>query len=230
MSTFVFVHGHWHGGWAFDHVREVLEERGHSTSAPDLPSDQPGAGAADNARAVLEAMAEIGDDAILVGHSAGGLTIPLVATERPVAKLVFVAAVLPIPGLSLSEQFDAEPDMAVDGFSWTTGQDGLLTVDDGVARSYFFHDCPAGRARSAVAQIRPQTDRTLLEKTPLAEWPQTPRAAIACRRDRVIGPAWQVRAARTRLGVEPVVLDCGHSPAVACPGDLADALERLARG
>ncbi len=230
MSSFVFVHGHWHGGWAFDRVREILDGRGHQTLAPDLPSDQLAAGAAANARAVIDAMAEIDDSAILVGHSAGGLTIPIVASERPVAQLIFIAAVLPKPGVSLDDQFLAEPDMAPPGFSWLERDDGLLGLSEAVALEYFFHDCPAEVARAAAARMRPQTSRTLVEVTPLEVWPDTPRAAIACSRDRVIGPQWQVRAARTRLGVEPIVLDCGHSPAVACPGDLADALGQLVLG
>lgn len=229
MTTFVLVHGHWHGGWAFDPVRRALEARGHRTLAPDLPSDRPEAGAADNARAVLEAMIDVDDDAVLVGHSAGGLTIPLVARERPVARLVFVASLLPVPGLSVADQFAAEPDIALDGFRWTERGDGLLDMSGDVALEYFFHDCPPGEARAAVARLRPQTERTLVEVTPLPAWPDTPRAAIACAHDRIINPRWQMRAARERLGVEPLALECGHSPALACPAVFADALERIAR-
>jgi hypothetical protein len=227
MTTFVLVHGHWHGGWAFAPVQRVLEARGHRTLAPDLPSDQPDAGAADNARAVLAAMRDVGDDAVVVGHSAGGLAIPLVAQERRVAQLVFLAALLPVPGMSVNDQFAAEPDMALDGFSWVERGDGLLDMTDDVALDYFFHDCPPGDARAAVARLRPQTERTLVEVTALTTWPDTPRAAITCARDRIIAPSWQERAARDRLQVEPITLDCGHSPALACPQRLADALEQL---
>jgi pimeloyl-ACP methyl ester carboxylesterase len=228
VTTFVFVHGHWHGGWAFDPVRRVLDSRGHRTLAPDLPSDRPDAGAADNARAVIAAIGDLDDDAVLVGHSAGGLTIPLVAVQRRVAQLIFITALLPSPGRSADDQFESEPDMALKGFRWIERGDGLLDMPEDVALEYFFHDCPPAAARAAVARLRPQTDRTLTEVTPLAAWPDTPRAAIVCARDRILGPAWQARAAKERLGVDPVILECGHSPALACPDDLADALERLA--
>jgi hypothetical protein len=230
MTTFVLVHGHWHGGWAFAPVQRVLEARGHRTLAPDLPSDQPGAGAARNAQAVLAAMHDVGEDAVLVGHSAGGLTIPIVATERPVARLIFLAALLPVAGCSVNDQFAAEPDIALPGFRWTERGDGLLEVPDDVALEHFFHDCDPEAARAAVARLRPQTERTLTEVTPLRAWPDTPRAAIACQHDRILDPRWQVRAARDRLGVEPITLPCGHSPALACPQRLADALEQLAHG
>lgn len=228
MTTFVLVHGHWHGGWAFAPVQRALEARGHRTLAPDLPSDQLGAGAAANAQAVLMAMAGIDGDVVLVGHSAGGLTIPLVAADPRVRQLVFLAALLPEPGLSVLDQFAADAGIALEGFSWTEREDGLLDVSEAVALEFFFHDCPPDEARRAAALLRPQTERTLVEVTPLKSWPATPRAAIACAHDRILGPEWQVRAARERLGVEPVVLDCGHSAALAQPVALADALERLA--
>lgn len=228
MTTFVLVHGHWHGAWAFEPVRQVLEARGHRTLAPDLPSDQPRAGAADNARAVLAAMNGIGDDAVLVGHSAGGLTIPIVAGERRVARMIFVAALLPVPGMSVNDQFEAEPSIALDGFYWSERGDGLLDLDDDVALHYFFHDCPSDEARAAVSRLRPQTERTLVEVTPLTAWPDVPRGVVTCSRDRIIDPQWQVRSARDRLQVEPIPLDCGHSAALARTEELADALERLA--
>jgi pimeloyl-ACP methyl ester carboxylesterase len=174
-------------------------------------------------------MSSIGEDAVVVGHSAGGLTIPIVAALRPVAQLIFISALLPMPGLSANNQFAAEPDMALKGFRWVERGDGLLDMPEDVALEYFFHDCPADKARAAVTRLRPQTDRTLVEVTPLIVWPDTPRGAITCAHDRILGPEWQLRTARSRLGVDPIILNCGHSPAMACPDDLADAVEQLAR-
>ena len=56
------------------------------------------------AEVVLAETAVAGDDLVLVGHSLGGLTIPLVAAARPVRALVFLCALLPQPGLSLVDQ------------------------------------------------------------------------------------------------------------------------------
>lgn len=36
--TLLFVPGAWHGAWAWDLVRELMEARGWSTVAVDLPS------------------------------------------------------------------------------------------------------------------------------------------------------------------------------------------------
>jgi len=58
---------------------------------------------------VTEAIGDPSDDVVLVGHSLGGLTIPLVAERRPVARLVFLSALLPVPGRSLIDQLEDDP-------------------------------------------------------------------------------------------------------------------------
>ncbi|HET6447698.1 MAG TPA: alpha/beta fold hydrolase [Conexibacter sp.] len=224
-STFVLVHGHWHGAWAWDVLAPALVRRGHVVRAVQLPSDRLECGAAANAEAIIDAARDLPDDAIFVGHSAGGLSIPIVARRRPVGGLVFVAAILAQPGMSLLGQVAVEPDLAVPGFTWIERADGLLDIDSAVARRAFFHDCDAATADAAVKQLRLQTERTIIEITPLDEWPDVPCAAITCRRDRVVGPEWQRRAAIERLRVEPIELDSGHSPALSHPRELADALE-----
>ena len=36
MSTFVLVHGAWHGGWCWDRVAPLLRDAGHEVHAPTL--------------------------------------------------------------------------------------------------------------------------------------------------------------------------------------------------
>ena len=36
MSTFVLVHGAWHGGWCWDRVAPLLRAAGHEVHAPTL--------------------------------------------------------------------------------------------------------------------------------------------------------------------------------------------------
>lgn len=52
----------------------------------DLPCSDEGAGVADYAAAVVEAVTGIEGTVVLVGHFLGGLTVPVVATMRPVSR------------------------------------------------------------------------------------------------------------------------------------------------
>ena len=97
-APFVLVHGAWHGGACWQPVVDELTARGESAVAVDLPCEDPDATLDDYAEAVVAGAAGFDQPVIVVGHSLGGLTIPLIPSRRPVAGLIFVAAILPMPG------------------------------------------------------------------------------------------------------------------------------------
>ena len=111
MTTIALVHGAFHGAWCWDHLRPELEARGFAVVAPDLPCDDPSAGCVAYADVVVTALAHVNDEVILVGHSLGGLTIPLVAAARPVRRMVFLCAFLPQPGRPFTAQYGEEEGM-----------------------------------------------------------------------------------------------------------------------
>ena len=78
MTTFALVHGGGHGGWCWERVAPLLESRGYQVATPDLPIDDVKAGAAQWAEAVVESLRDCDDDVVVVGHSMGGLAIPVV--------------------------------------------------------------------------------------------------------------------------------------------------------
>ena len=126
------VHGNYHGGWCWDLLRPELERLGHRVFTMDLPISDPDAGAARYAEAVDAALPR---DSVpmLVGHSMGGLTIPLVADRRPVHSLVFLAAMLPVPGKSANEQRSSEP---IDGKVAPATAAGKPRAPNGARGSY----------------------------------------------------------------------------------------------
>jgi len=97
MASFAFIHGAADVGWYWHLLEAELQARGHDTVAPDLPCDDDTAGLNEYADTVVEA---IGDrtDLIVVGHSLGGFTAPLVADRVSPNALVLVAGMIPAPG------------------------------------------------------------------------------------------------------------------------------------
>ncbi|MGH9003618.1 MAG: alpha/beta fold hydrolase, partial [Acidimicrobiia bacterium] len=81
MSTYVLVHGSWHGGWCWGPVVAGLAERGHVAFAPTMPGHGVGAERAgirneDCINALVEFIEERDlRDLILVGHSWGGTVL-----------------------------------------------------------------------------------------------------------------------------------------------------------
>ena len=120
-----------------------LEAAGHRVTTVDLPAEDPDATFETYAQAVADAIPD--DDTTVVGHSLSGLTIPLVAAHRRVRGLVYLCGLVPIPGLSVMEQLEREPDMLGAGYT-----DGLGEPDENgcqgwedldLARRFMYADC-----------------------------------------------------------------------------------------
>ena len=216
--TFGLVHGGAHGAWCWERLIPELERRGHRVLALDLPCSDKEAGAAEYAAIVLDALSSVPEPLILVGHSLGGLTTPLVAHERSVSRLVFVCGLLPVPGLSFRDQQATEPDIL---FPYKGGRAGL--------RERFYHRCSAWDADRAMERIRDQALKPYVEVTPLESWPDVPVSYVMCGEDRACNPAWSRRAVPQRLGVEPIELpESDHSPFLSFPSELAELLVKVA--
>ena len=119
MTDFGLVHGAYHGAWCWERLTPELERLGHRVFTVDLPAEDPRAGAAEYAAAAVTAFADAGEDLVLVGHSLGGLTIPLIAASRPARQLIFLAAMIPRPGQTHDEVMAAEPEH---GPAWPEGR------------------------------------------------------------------------------------------------------------
>ncbi|MCL4661349.1 alpha/beta hydrolase [Burkholderia multivorans] len=117
-STFVLVHGAWHGGWCWRGVTDILRTRGHVVHAPSLT------GLADRSH-LLSPSIRLHDhvvdivnlvkwedlhDFVLVGHSYGGMVVSGVAQELAsrIKAIVYLDAFLPQKGQSLRDQLGEE--------------------------------------------------------------------------------------------------------------------------
>jgi pimeloyl-ACP methyl ester carboxylesterase len=223
------VHGSYHGAWCWDFLTPELERLGHRVVSVDLPISDPTLGAADYATVVEKALGP-DSEPVLVGHSMAGLVIPLVAQHRPVRRLVYLAAFIPVPGKSANDQRATEP---IDGrvppktAEWTDLGDDVWMIGPNTATELFFHDAPAATARWATKRLRPQSYRIFAETTPLASLPDVDSRSIVCRDDRALNPEWVRTASRDRLGVEAIEMEGGHSPLLTRPSELARVLHSL---
>jgi len=227
---FVLVHGSYLGAWSWELVQRELESAGHHVTAVDLPISDPAAGADEYARRVIDAEAWH-EPSVVVGHSMAGVVIPLVASRVPVQSMIFVAAYLPLPAMSVTDQRLAE---RVDA-SWQTASSdwhdlgsGVWSVGPATARELFFHDAPTDVADSAIARLRPQAFRVISELTPLSVWPDTDSHYVVARHDRVLSPAWGRKASRDRLNRPALEIEGGHCPQLSRPRELAEMLIGLA--
>lgn len=225
MMTFCLIHSSGQGPEGWKLLVQELERRGHRALTPALDVSRTDEGLVYHAQTLVEALERSGllsGDIICVAHSASGMYLPLVAERWPPRRMVFLAAIIPRPGLSVMDQLRADSSML--NPAWL----GKNPMEDDVALEFVFHDCPSERLDWALStRVLFYAKRAMEEPCPLSSWPSVPASYIVCAEDRTITPVWQRKAAREWLGVEPIELPCGHCPNVSQPEVLADVLERI---
>lgn len=225
-TTFCLMHSSGQGPEGWKLLVEELQHRGHSALTPAFHLTKTDEGAAFHAETIIQALRESGQsptDVVCVAHSASGMYLPIVAEQWRPRRMIFLAALIPQPGRSIIEQFSADPSMF--NPAWI----GMNPMDDNVALEFLYHDCPANRIEWALStRVLFYAKKAVEEQCPLSVWPPVPASHIACLDDRTIAPAWQMRAAREWLNVEPSVLPGGHCPNVSRPEALAKLLDEVA--
>ncbi len=222
MSLFCLVHGSAQGPAGWELLVAELEARGHGCICVDLPTDRPEASASDYAGLIGAAIPD-SERSVVVAHSASGLFLPLVPDYAQVGRLVYLAAVLPLPGESFRSQVQKDPAAYRPDFLRLKPP-----IDAATAQHYLFHDCPPDVIPWALSTVRMMyAKQAIVEETPLKKWPRTPASYISCSDDRTINPDWWEAAARERLHTEPIRITAGHAPYVSRPKELADTLDSL---
>ena len=212
MATFALIHGGGGSAWDWHLVTPVLRELGHDPVAVDLPCDDESAGWSEYKDTVVRAVGGRGE-LVVVGHSLGGFTAPLVCEHLRVELLVLVAGMIPSPGELFADWWTNS------GYEASGYQD-----DDDV----FYHDVPPALAAEAKRRERNESSRALHEAWPLEAWPDTPTRYLLCRDDRMLPAAWARRHARARLGIEADEIDGGHYISLSRPRELAERLHAYA--
>jgi pimeloyl-ACP methyl ester carboxylesterase len=216
VATYVLIHGGGDSASCWDLLSAELHGRDHDVVAVDLPCEDESAGLWDYADAVVDAIGDRGDR-VVVGHSLGGFTAPLVCARAPVELLVLVAGMVPTPGET--------------GNDWwaNTGYERAVSGGEEDEIALYYHDVPRQLAVEAMANWRHQAETPMLEPWPLDEWPETPTRYLLCRDDRVFPAEWARRVVRERLGITPDEIEGGHCPFLSRPRELADRLETYLR-
>ncbi|MGM7670293.1 alpha/beta fold hydrolase [Microbacterium sp. A93] len=151
---------------------------------------------------------------IVVGHSLGGFTAPLVGDELHADGLVYLAGMIPLPGESFMDW-------------WINTGHIHESVDDDTAVS-FFNDVPEALAAEARDRERDQQGGWMSSPWPADHHPDIPTRAILCTDDQFFPAPFMRRHIRERLGIEPVEIPGGHYAALSEPAAVAAVLNDFA--
>ena len=236
MSTYVLIHGAWHGAWCWDKVVPLLEEEGHIVEAPDLPGhggdktviqDVSLQAYADRVCGVLDDQPE---PVILVGHSMGGAVITQAAEYRPgkVETLVYLAAFLPQDGESISQFTDGDTE-ALLGTILIMGEDGSATLRDEGIKETAYADCSDEDVARAKSLLVPQALAPIASPVSTTEenFGRIPRVYIECLRDRTVSPSVQKKMYTALPSRTVISMNTSHCPMLSAPEELVAHLTTL---
>ena len=239
MSTFVLIHGAWHGAWCWDKVTPLLEQAGHEVVSFDLPGhgeDQTPAlkvtmeGYTDR---VVEALDTQTDPVVLVGHSLSGTVISQAAEQRPekIEKLVYLCALLLPSGKSVNEASQEDDGSVIlNNVEIQEDQGRIILTEEGMKEA-LYHDCPEEDFERAKRLVSPQPLAPFGTPVEVTEgnFGSVRRTYVHTTQDRAISPARQEEM-YTELPCEKVFsMETGHLPFFAAPEELAGHLDSLAK-
>jgi pimeloyl-ACP methyl ester carboxylesterase len=233
--TFVLVHGAWHGGWCWRRVADLLTARGHKVFTPTLT------GLADRSHLNSPAInldthiADVANllkweglnDAVLVGHSYGGMVISGAAEKAPegsIGSIVFLDAFLPDDRKSLFD-YTAGPDGEPDPRSAAAEADGFVPPIPAEAfkvnpadRAWVDAQCTPQSVRCFQQRVRLTGGREAIAKKTYILATDYPGLGFSRFAERVRGdPAWRYYE-----------VACGHDVMLDEPERLAEILEEVA--
>ncbi|MFC7405528.1 alpha/beta fold hydrolase [Georgenia alba] len=229
--TVVICHGAGGTAWEWHRVRAELESAGHRVVVIDMPCDDESKGLHDCADAVVAAATAAGTDGagtdgsgtdgtgtVVVGHSLGGFVAPLVADRLGADHLVLCAAMIPAPGETADEWWEASGFTAAERPSY----DGEIAT--------FLHDVEPELAEEELRRARDQSASMMAEPFPLETWPEVPTSFVVFRDDRFLPAAFQRDLARRRLGIQsPAEVPGGHCAYLSHPAELAATILAVSR-
>jgi pimeloyl-ACP methyl ester carboxylesterase len=238
MSTYVLIHGAWHGAWCWEKAVPLLEAKGHRVVAIDLPGHGQDKTPASTvtlqayADRVCEAVAAQSEPVILVGHSMGGVVITQAAEQcaENVAALGYVCAFLPRNAEALQDWASQDAASMVNPNSMVPSADGLtLTFREDAARDAFYGECSDADSARATARLVPQAAAAL--ETPVRltgqRFGRIPRFYVECARDQAITLPLQKRMHQASPCKEVFSIDTDHSPFFSAAEELTNILLRM---
>jgi pimeloyl-ACP methyl ester carboxylesterase len=223
QRTFVLVPGAGGNAGYWQRVEPVIQRAGYRPVAVSLPN-WPGATFADHADAIVSAVGTP-DEVTVVAQSMGAFSAPLTCARLPVAELVLVNAMIPVPGETAGEWWgNTGQSAAMRANDLQEGRDPDAGFD---AQTHFLHDLPPD-VLALLMSSGDEAPADSLFETPFAlnDWPDVPTTVLAGRDDRFFPYAFQRQIAKDRLGLAAEQLPGGHLLALSQPEALAARLLR----
>ena len=234
VTTYILVHGAWHGAWCWDKVSPLLAAAGHTSVAVDLPGHDRNTSTFrditldDYVNSVSQLLADLTEPVVLVGHSHGGATISMAAERQPemISTLVYVCAFLLHDGQSIADVVAAGEQSIVKRNMVSTDVGHRIMIREEACREGLFNDCSDAEYKWALSQLvpEPSSPRTTPVKLTEERFGRVRRTYIECLKDNAIPISVQRKMCATLPCERVIRMNTSHSPFISSPQELASHL------
>jgi pimeloyl-ACP methyl ester carboxylesterase len=238
MSSFVLVHGSWHGAWCWYKVVPRLRALGHYVAAVDLPGHgrdrtEPAAITLDSyADRIAEAIDQAPGKVVVVAHSRGGVPTSQAAERRHerIEHVVYLAAYLLADGETVLDHAPHDGDsLVIPNLSFDPdGHWDMLNAD--AFEPALYADC--AREDVVLAHLLLTPEPALPSRTRISisdqRYGTIPRTYIELLEDRAVTPMLQKRMHSAMPCDHVRSIDASHSAYFSKPDELTRHLDEIA--
>lgn len=237
MSTYVLIHGSWHGAWCWHKIIPLLEQAGHKTIALDLPGHgRDWATASDvTMQSYVDAVCQVLDTqsepVILVGHSRGGIVISQTAEYRPhkIKTLVYLAAFLIPNGEAMLPTALSDTESLIVSNLAVNQEQGYHMLKQEAFKEALYADCSAADVALASLLLTPEPNAPVGTPLQLSDenYGRITRVYIETLQDKGVTPALQKKMYTATPCHQVISMDTSHSPFLSAPEELVNHLTSL---
>ena len=235
MTTYILVHGAWHGAWCWSKVAPLLEQAGHQVVARDLPamgSDKTPLTDV-SLQSWTDALCDLIDQepepVVLVGHSRGSLNISQAAERRPdrIKMLVYLCAMLLRDGETAAGVVTSHPDGGLVGQHYTVADDQTAAiVKEEAVRERFYGDCSDEDVERALSLLSPEPLAPATTSVSISDenYGRVPRVYIETLEDKAVPPSLQKQMYEALPCERVISMTTSHPPFLSAPEELVKHL------